>query len=105
MYPEWTVAAAREEPDMCGLVGLHLKDPALEPRLGELLTPMLAALTTRGPDSAGIALYGAEPRDRRVRFSVRAPAPGYAWEPLTARLAEELDDEVTVRRNANMGIM
>ena len=38
---------------MCGLVGLHLKNPALEPRLGELLTQMLEAMTTRGPDSAG----------------------------------------------------
>jgi methylamine---glutamate N-methyltransferase subunit A len=86
---------------MCGLVGLHLKDPALEPRLGELLTPMLAALTTRGPDSAGIALYGAEPPDGRFRFSVRAPSPDYPWEPL----ADRLDGDVAVRRNANMGIV
>lgn len=86
---------------MCGLVGLHLKDPALGPRLGELLTPMLAALTTRGPDSAGIAMYGVEPPDGRFRFSVRAPTPDYPWEPL----ADRLDGEVSVRRNANMGIV
>ena len=85
---------------MCGLVGLHLKDPALEPRLGELLTPMLAALTTRGPDSAGIAMYGAEPPDGRRKFSLRAPGPDYPWEPLADRLAGELDDKVTVRSNA-----
>jgi glutamate synthase domain-containing protein 1 len=46
---------------MCGLVGLHLKNPALEPRLGELLTQMLEAMTTRGPDSAGIAVYADHP--------------------------------------------
>ena len=42
---------------MCGIVGLHLKDDTLMSRLGELLTPMLVSLTSRGPDSAGIALY------------------------------------------------
>ena len=38
---------------MCGIVGLHLKNPGLAPRLGGLLTEMLEAMTTRGPDSAG----------------------------------------------------
>ncbi|MGH8882161.1 MAG: class II glutamine amidotransferase, partial [Stackebrandtia sp.] len=42
---------------MCGIVGLHLRNAELEPRLGELLVPMLEAMTTRGPDSAGVALY------------------------------------------------
>ncbi|WP_445186349.1 class II glutamine amidotransferase [Pseudonocardia sp. Cha107L01] len=42
---------------MCGIVGLHLKSPELQPRLGELLVPMLEAMTSRGPDSAGVALY------------------------------------------------
>jgi methylamine---glutamate N-methyltransferase subunit A len=41
---------------MCGIVGLHLKNPGLYPRLGELLAPMLDCMTSRGPDSAGIAL-------------------------------------------------
>ncbi len=43
---------------MCGIVGLHLREPALYPRLGELLTAMLGALADRGPDSAGMAIYG-----------------------------------------------
>ncbi len=43
---------------MCGIVGLFLKDKALEPRLGALLTEMLITMTDRGPDSAGIAIYG-----------------------------------------------
>ncbi|MCB2127572.1 MAG: glutamine amidotransferase family protein [Rhodobacteraceae bacterium] len=42
---------------MCGIVGLFIKDPALEPKLGELLTDMLITMTDRGPDSAGIAIY------------------------------------------------
>lgn len=43
---------------MCGIVGLFLKDKALEPQLGAMLTDMLITMTDRGPDSAGIAIYG-----------------------------------------------
>jgi glutamate synthase domain-containing protein 1 len=46
---------------MCGIVGIHLTDPALEPRLGELLVAMLGQVVERGPDSAGVAVYG-DPR-------------------------------------------
>lgn len=45
---------------MCGIVGLFLKDDALKPQLGEMLSAMLITMTDRGPDSAGIAIYGDE---------------------------------------------
>lgn len=43
---------------MCGIVGLHLRNPDLYPRLGELLTSMLCEMEERGADSAGVAVYG-----------------------------------------------
>ncbi|MBA2951570.1 glutamine amidotransferase [Streptomyces himalayensis] len=46
---------------MCGIVGLHLRDPGLHPQLGTLLEAMLGQIVERGPDSAGVAVYG----DRR----------------------------------------
>jgi methylamine---glutamate N-methyltransferase subunit A len=46
---------------MCGIVGLHLRDPELYPQLGRLLESMLCQIVERGPDSAGVAVYG----DRR----------------------------------------
>jgi amidophosphoribosyltransferase len=46
---------------MCGIVGLHLRDAALQPVLGELVTEMLCQVSERGPDSAGVAIYG-DPR-------------------------------------------
>jgi methylamine---glutamate N-methyltransferase subunit A len=46
---------------MCGVVGLLLRDPSLQPRLGELLVPMIEALDERGPDSSGIAVYADRP--------------------------------------------
>ncbi|MBO9521430.1 MAG: hypothetical protein J7518_07820 [Nocardioidaceae bacterium] len=46
---------------MCGIVGLHLRNPELYPRLGELLTGMLCEMEDRGSDSAGVSVYG-DPR-------------------------------------------
>jgi glutamate synthase domain-containing protein 1 len=51
---------------MCGIVGLLLKDPSLRGRLGELMTPMLIGMTDRGPDSAGVAIFG-EPQTGDTR--------------------------------------
>ena len=61
---------------MCGIVGLHLRDPELHPRLGELLTGMLCEMQDRGADSAGVAVYG-DPRwspPGRVSVSFVPPA-------------------------------
>jgi len=55
---------------MCGIVGLFLKDKALEPKLGELLAGMLEVMTDRGPDSAGFAVYGAREAGR-IKLTIR----------------------------------
>jgi glutamate synthase domain-containing protein 1 len=60
---------------VCGIVGLHLRDPELFPRLGRLLETMVGGVVERGPDSAGVAIYG----DRR-----RCPE-GYAAVSVLAR--------------------
>lgn len=77
------------EIQMCGIIGLHLKDPGLEERLGALATDMLVAMTNRGPDSSGIAVYE-DGRPGWIRYSLRALHPPYDW----ARLADELGAEV-----------
>ena len=46
---------------MCGIVGLLLKKPSWDARLGELLVPMLVGMTDRGPDSAGLAVFASSP--------------------------------------------
>jgi len=55
---------------MCGIVGLFLKDRALEPSLGKLLAGMLTVMSERGPDSAGFAVYGAGDADH-LKLTVR----------------------------------
>ena len=59
---------------MCGIVGLFLKDKSLEPKLGEMLTDMLITMSDRGPDSAGIAVYGTD-RDGFAKLTVQAADP------------------------------
>jgi glutamate synthase domain-containing protein 1 len=55
---------------MCGIVGLFLKDPTLEPQLGEMLAGMLEVMKDRGPDSAGFAVYSEGDPDR-LKLTVR----------------------------------
>jgi glutamate synthase domain-containing protein 1 len=100
---------------MCGIVGLHLKNPGLQPRLGELLTQMLEAMTTRGPDSAGIAVYAdhdpapaghdAGPGSARpvqpaqpgqeLRYSLRSDE-SIDWDLLAKRIAAETGRDLRV---------
>lgn len=83
---------------MCGIVGLFLKDKALEPRLGELLTEMLITMTDRGPDSAGIAIYR-NGQDTGVKLTVQSPNPDADFESLAADLGQEIGAEVALDRN------
>ena len=59
---------------MCGIVGLFLKDPTLEPMLGDMLTDMLVTMTDRCPDSAGIAIYGAA-TNGNAKLTVQSDTP------------------------------
>jgi methylamine---glutamate N-methyltransferase subunit A len=76
---------------MCGIVGLFLKDPALEPALGSLLTTMLVTLSDRGPDSAGLAFYG-PPLPGRARLVLRAETAA-ALDALPGALPPEAEVE------------
>ena len=49
---------------MCGLVGYLDKRSNVKAPLGEALYQMASGLCRRGPDSAGVALYGATQADR-----------------------------------------
>lgn len=75
---------------MCGVVGLHLKDPSLHQQLGHLLVPMLSCLTDRGPDSAGVAIYGDELPVDRLRWSLRVDDADIDWGAIAAAVAAEL---------------
>ncbi|MET0705340.1 MAG: glutamine amidotransferase family protein [Tardiphaga sp.] len=67
---------------MCGIAGLFLKNPELEPKLGAMLHDMLETLSDRGPDSAGFAVYGGG-HDGRVKATLRI-ADGHVQRVLDA---------------------
>ena len=78
---------------MCGIVGLFLKDKALEPKLGEMLTAMLITMTDRGPDSAGIAIYGTETKGR-AKMTVQSDTPETAFAGLDKALTKVISGTV-----------
>ena len=56
---------------MCGIIGYFNKTGAENQLLGEILLGMLNALACRGPDSAGVALYGtAQPNQLIARVKL-----------------------------------
>ncbi|CAN7524706.1 glutamine amidotransferase [Agrobacterium tumefaciens] len=82
---------------MCGIVGLFLKDKTLEPQLGQLLSDMLVTMTDRGPDSAGIAIYGSA-ADGRAKVTIQSADPAADFSGLAETLKESgVDAVVTVK--------
>ena len=81
---------------MCGIVGLFLKDPKLEPQLGAMLTDMLITMTDRGPDSAGIAIY-VRPHKGRAKLTVQSSQPDSDFKGLDKELAKAIDGKVHVQ--------
>lgn len=64
---------------MCGIVGLFIKDPALEPKLGTLTAAMLSTMCERGPDSAGFAVYtGASEGLSKITLQSSEPEQDFA---------------------------
>ncbi|SEK28696.1 N-methylglutamate synthase subunit A [Roseovarius azorensis] len=89
---------------MCGIVGLFLKDKSLEPKLGAMLTEMLITMTDRGPDSAGIAIYGSD-ADNMSKLTVQSDAPDKDFAGLDAVLAERIGSAVTLRRKDTHAVL
>jgi len=59
---------------MCGIVGLFAKKEVISANLGLHLSKMLESMSDRGPDSAGLAIYG-KPTARKTKIMVQSQAP------------------------------
>lgn len=89
---------------MCGIVGLYLKNPALRTRLGSLFSPMLAEMTDRGPDSAGVAVYRPEAAPV-TKVTLQHPDPTTDWDAVAAAMGTALGAPVAVERNGGHAIL
>ena len=88
---------------MCGIVGLFLKNKALEPELGTMLSGMLATMCDRGPDSAGFAVYGAGDSGH-VKLTMRAMSRDYDFASLATRISEAIGSPVSVEIRDSHGV-
>jgi glutamate synthase domain-containing protein 1 len=64
---------------MCGIVGLFAKSPEIEARLGEHLAAMLVQMSSRGPDSAGVAVYRDPAPAGSTKLTLYSPDPHEHW--------------------------
>ncbi len=80
---------------MCGIVGLFLKDPKLEPQLGALLADMLITMTDRGPDSAGIAIYSGAGKGK-AKITVQSSTPEVDFKTLDEDLKDAIGTPVLI---------
>lgn len=81
---------------MCGIVGLFLKDKSLEPNLGNMLTDMLITMTDRGPDSAGIAIYG-EQTTGKAKLTLQSDSPEISFDKLDNTLRKAIKGKVDMQ--------
>ena len=89
---------------MCGIVGLFLKDPKLEPKLGEMLTEMLITMTDRGPDSAGIAIYSGA-KDGLGKLTIQSAHPEKDFKDLDGDLHDAIGQPVTMKIKSTHAVL
>jgi amidophosphoribosyltransferase len=90
---------------MCGIVGLFIKNPKLEPKLGELLSAMLIEMTDRGPDSAGVAIYRNPVADGASKFTLLADDADYPWNSLVDDVKKSFPGKSGVEVHLNHAVV
>ena len=89
---------------MCGIVGLYLKNTKFENELGKLFAPMMEAMTNRGPDSAGFAVYGDEVAEG-VKLTLQHDNADYPWHELQAELSEIYGSDVALEIHSTAAVL
>lgn len=79
---------------MCGIAAFFAKDPDCEKQLGKLFRPMLECLTSRGPDSAGFALYRNSVDEGMVKIVAQHPDLNYSWNSYLNKLGSVVSIQV-----------
>ncbi|WP_027803138.1 class II glutamine amidotransferase [Paraburkholderia dilworthii] len=94
---------------MCGIVGLLVKTPALRAQLGQLMVPMLIGMTERGPDSAGLAVFGSAVGDSQRKLSLYAgfteAGNDFDWNALLDALNSAIDVDARAESKANHAVL
>lgn len=89
---------------MCGIAGLFIKDKALEPKLGAYLAKMTSTLCSRGPDSAGFAIYGAG-QGGKTKITIAGPNEAYDIANAAQKLVQAIDKSAKVTRRHSHAVI
>ena len=87
---------------MCGIVGLYLKNPELEPELGRLTALMLHEMSSRGPDSAGFAVYS---QGFATKVSALSTTGQTDWDGYAKALEKAIGSEVGVETLSDHAVL
>lgn len=82
---------------MCGIVGLFLKNESMRPELGRMFGPMLSEMASRGPDSAGVAIYRDPAANGFHKYSLASDDPALDWHTISASCAETTSGQCSIR--------
>ena len=90
---------------MCGIVGLLVKNPKMRDSIGELMLPMLIGMTDRGPDSAGLAMFGAPVSNDMRKFSLYAGIDDFNWTKFGQDFEQRLSTKAKIEPKSNHAVM
>lgn len=76
---------------------MYLKNAELQSQLGSMFQPMLVEMSSRGPDSAGVAIYRNPVELGQTKFSLAHDDPDFSWETLETELAATLQCSVSIK--------
>jgi len=82
---------------MCGIVGLYLKNSALQADLGRSVVAMLGEMSERGPDSSGIAIYRQPAPEGYEKITLQTADQTLDWSGLGDEIGAALGDVATLR--------
>ena len=90
---------------MCGIVGLLIKDSKKRDLLGEWMVPMLVGMTQRGPDSAGMAVFGKPVNGKQRKLSLYAGNNGFDWKAFEKSARTGFDPKLSLSVKANHAVL
>jgi glutamate synthase domain-containing protein 1 len=81
---------------MCGIVGLLVRNQKMRDSIGELMLPMLIGMTERGPDSAGLAIFGEPVNANERKFNFYAGTTDFNW----AQFSQDFDKQFSTKSSS-----
>ena len=90
---------------MCGIVGLLVKNQKMRANIGELMLPMLIGMTERGPDSAGLAIFGTPVANDSRKFSLYSSDVDFNWQKLGHDFLNHLGSAAKIEQKVNHAVL